>query len=371
MTFKEKRKELLHLDDRTLVNRILAFPDRERLNQDEEGKRRRYPSAEMAVRARRSMEKDPDWSISDKQRFVMADSFARYSSDDLKIAGIKFAKADPNTLVKEEIQKEGVKTSWQMDLHLIPEPENPADKNAVAVYADNLEGGRTRIGYVPAAYVAMHPITEPLDIKGTLTDHSNGHFKTISYQINLDTEALDLKASAARRSDAYTYQMPFTLNGEATDQAADYLNSRYWPDASSDGWTERVNNELEYWGINGEVDSIRFEFPGGKRGNIIVETSRPLDAEAMKVCGSYFRYSLETGISADLKHEGLVKVPVSLPAIDTRERTYFSLCAEPVPGEPEDAKPFSNPDFDRAVNSLDSDDRSGPAQTGLTIPQAL
>ena len=58
MNQEQKRKSLLKLSDRDLVNRILAFPDRQALNRDEEGNRRRYPSAEMAVRAKKQMEKN-------------------------------------------------------------------------------------------------------------------------------------------------------------------------------------------------------------------------------------------------------------------------------------------------------------------------
>ena len=37
MNQEQKRKSLLKLSDRDLVNRILAFPDRQALNRDEEG----------------------------------------------------------------------------------------------------------------------------------------------------------------------------------------------------------------------------------------------------------------------------------------------------------------------------------------------
>lgn len=346
MDMKSKRKELLRLDDRSLVDRILAFPNRERLNRDEDGKRRPYPSAEMAVRARRSMEKNPDYQISQKQRFAMADSFAKYSTDQLKVAGIKFAKADPNMLVKEEVSTEGVKTVWNMDFHLIPELDNKVDKNAVAVYVDNTTGenqGMTKIGYVPAAYVAEHPIVHSMSVKGTLTDHSNGHFKTISYVMDMDTEALDKEISANRKPDMYTYRMPFILNGEAKPGAAEYLNSMTWSGTggAKEGWTERLNGELEYWGINGRAENVYFEFPGGRAGNIIVESRTPFNGEAISTCGSYFHYSLEAGISGDLRREGLVDAPANMTAVNTRERTYFSLQAEP-----------SADDFANAVGSL-------------------
>ncbi len=351
MTVDEKRKELLHMNDRDLVNRILAFPDRERLNRDENGMRRRYPSGEMAVRVRQSMEKDPDYRISDKQKWAMSDSFARYSTNELKVAGITHAKADPNLLFKVPVNKEGVKTVYEMQFHLVPEPENEYDKNAVAVYVDNINADdlklipelensenknkvpadlntMTRIGYVPGSYVAEHPITEPMTVKGTLTDHSNGHFKTISYVMNMDTEALDRELSGKRNSDKYTYRMPFILNGDLKDSiekesAADYLNNQR-------DWMKQLNNEFEYWQINGHADKVTFEFPGGRTGNIIVETSDKLNSEAMGICGSYFRYSLESGISGDLKRERYVDVPQNLPAVNTRDKTYFSLQAEPV-----------------------------------------
>lgn len=321
MDIKQKRKELLHMNDRAFIDRILAFPDREKLNRDEEGNRRKYPSAEMAVRARRSIEKDPEWKISDKQKYVMADSFARYSTDELKVAGIKFAKADPNTLVKDEVSKEGVKAVYNMQFHLHPEPENEHDKNAVAVLVDNIEGGKTKIGYMPGAYVAQHPITQPMTVEGTLTDHSNGHFKTISYSMNMDTEAIDKELMANRNPDMYTYCMPFMLNGDPKPEIADYLTNQR-------NWTEQLNNELEYWGVNGHASDVFFSF-AGRTGYINVETPDKLNTEAMTVCGSYFRYSLESGISSDLKRDGYVDVPINIPAVNTRDKTYFSLQAEP------------------------------------------
>lgn len=331
MDIKQKRKELLRMDDRAFVDRILAFPDRERLNRDEDGNRRKYPSAEMAVRVRRSMEKDPGYKISDKQKYVMADSFAQYSTNELKVAGIKFAKADPDTLVKEEMSKEGVKTVYNMDFLLKPEPENEHDRNAVAVYVGNTTGenqGMTKIGYVPGAYVAQHPIVRPMSVKGTLTDHSNGHFKTISYTMDLDTEALDKETAADRNPRAYTYRMPFILNGDAKEGAADYLNRQR-------DWAGQLNSEFEYWGVNGQADKVYFEFPGAKAGSIIVESQQKLSSEAMQVSGSYLGYCLETGISSDLKRDGYVDVPIQKPAVNTREKTYFSLQAEPK--EPENA----------------------------------
>lgn len=339
MDIKQKRKELLHMDDRAFIDRILAFPDREKLNRDEEGNRRKYPSAEMAVRARRSIEKDPEWKISDKQKYVMADSFARYSTDELKVAGIKFAKADPNTLVKDEVSKEGVKAVYNMQFHLQPEPENEHDKNAVAVLVDNTEGGKTKIGYMPGAYVAQHPITQPMTVEGTLTDHSNGHFKTISYSMNMDTEAIDKELMANRNPDMYTYCMPFILNGDPKPEIADYLTNQR-------NWTEQLNNELEYWGVNGKASDVYFSF-AGRTGYINVETSDKLNTEAMTVCGSYFRYSLESGISSDLKRDGYVDTPINIPAVNTRDKTYFSLQAEP-----------ETDDFAQAVDNIPDNDNN-------------
>ena len=76
-----------------------------------------------------------------------------------------------------------------------------------------------------------------------------------------------------------------------------------------------------------------------RTGEILVETKAPLCEEAMEVCGSFFHYSLETGISSDLRRDGYVKAPQNLPAVNTRDRTYFSLAAEPE-------------DFAKAVESL-------------------
>lgn len=357
-TVKQKEKELLKLSDKDLVNRILAFPDREHLNRDEDGKRRKYPSAEMAVRARRSIEKDPEYKISDKQKWAMAHSFAEYSSNELKVSGIKFAKADPNELEKTVLSKEGQKTVYGMNFYLVPEPENEHDKNAVAVYVDrkeahaplengqetDLENKPVRIGYVPASYVATHPIVSTVMVTGTLTDHSSGHFKTISYSMDMDTETICNQFATNNRTDVYTYQMPFILNGDAKEGAAEYMNSRHLTrnGITDNYWVTRLNEELEFYGVNGEIDDIRFEFPGGKAGNILVETKEPLNREAMTICGSYFRYCLESNISADLRREKLVDLSkTTLPAVNTREKMYFSLQSEP-----------AEDDFTKAVNGI-------------------
>ena len=362
MTVKEKEKELLHLSDDELIKRILAFPDREYLNRDEDGKRRKYPSAEMAIGARRNMERNSEWKISDKQRWAMAHSFAEYSSNQLKVSGITFAKADPNDLEKTQISKEGVKSVYSMEFYLIPEPENEHDRNAVAVYAHDENGGDniaygewtyhslTKVGYVPAAYTSTHPISMPMKVEGTLTDHSNGHFKTISYTMDMDTEAIDREFTANNRDDMYTYRMPFILNGDAKDGIEEYMNGKRWtdPDGTKGGWASRINNELESYGVNGYIDDVRFEFPGGKAGCIVVESSLKLNDDAMQLCGSYFRYCLEYGISTDLKREELVDAPWNQPAVNMRDHLYFSLQSEPTE--------TNENDFSQAVADIPADD---------------
>lgn len=337
MDIKAKRKELLKMDDRSLVNRILAFPDREKLNRDEEGNRRPYPSAEMAVRAKRQLEQDPEYKISEKQRFAMCQSFAEHSTDKMKVVGITFAKADPKTLLigeRKNIErtKNGARETYDLMFHLKPEPENERDKNAVAVYVPNTEGGETRIGYLPGPYVAAHPITDDMSVTGTLTNYAPGTFKVVSYSLALDTEAIDRNLNARQDASAnYIYRMPFRLNGTVIPAASDYLNNEYWSDNKDrDNWTKRLNTELEYWGVNGSAESVRFEFPGASTGNIIVETPQKFNDEAIQVCGSYFRYSLEAGISGALKRDGYVMgLQQTQPAVNTRDRTYFSLLAEP------------------------------------------
>lgn len=352
MDLKAKRKELLKMDDHAMVDRILAFPDREKLNREEDGTRRKYPSASMASQAKQRWEKNPDYKLSEKQRFAMAQSFATYSTDELKVAGIKAVKVDPNQLMKEEVSKEGTKTVYDMKFHLEPEPENAYDKNAVAVYVDTRRDNentpdRVRIGYVPAAYVAVHPITQPMDVNGTLTDHSNGHFKTISYVMNMDTEAVYAANPVQAKEGLYTYRMPFILNGDVKEGAAEYLNTQR-------DWTKLLNNEFGYWGVNGEVDSVRFAFHGNRSGSVIVSTPQELNQEAVGICGSYFRYGLESGISGDLKRDGYVDCPLNLPAVNTREKTYFSLQAQPEE-IPEVKLPDINneDDFNKAIGLID------------------
>ena len=175
MTQEQKRKSLLKLSDRDLVNRILAFPDRQALNRDEEGNRRRYPSAEMAVRAKKQMEKNPDYRISDKMRWCMADSFSQFSFDRLKVAGITFAKADAGALDLTPVAQEGTKTTYSLRYSLKPEPENPYDKNAVAVYAKTKETAKalSRLiseGKTEKYYFAV-VCGKPVEKEGTFVDY--------------------------------------------------------------------------------------------------------------------------------------------------------------------------------------------------------
>lgn len=370
MDIKSKRKELLKMDDRDLVKRILAFPDRERLNRDADGNRRPYPSAEMAVHAKRQMDNDPDYKISEKQRFAMCSSFAEHSVDELKVVGIKFAGVDPKTLnigkrVSFTNTENGApKEVYNLTYHLKPEPENERDKNAVAVYVVNNESTdqtvvMSRIGYLPASYVAEHPITQEMTAAGTLTNYSPGTFKVVSYSMALDTEAIDRDLNSRHdASQNYTYRMPFLLNGTPKEGTADYLNDMYWSENKNmDNWTMRLNDELEYYRTGGTAQDVRFEFPGGKTGNIIVETTEKFNDEAINVCGSYFRYILEAGISSTLKRDGYIEgLSQTQPAVNTRERTYFSLQAEP--GEKVNESGMTDQeeeDFMRQIDAMSGD----------------
>ena len=190
----------------------------------------------------------------------------------------------------------------------------------------------------------------PMKVEGMLTDHSNGHFKTISYTMDMDTEAIDREFTANNRDDMYTYRMPFILNGDAKDGIEEYMNGKRWtdPDGTKGGWASRINNELESYGVNGHIDDVRFEFPGGKAGCIVAESPLKLRDDAMQLCGSYFRYCLEYGISTDLKREELVDAPWNQPAVNMRDHLYFSLQSEPTE--------TNENDFSQAVADIPAND---------------
>ena len=66
---------------------------------------------------------------------------------------------------------------------------------------------------------------------------------------------------------------PFLLNGPVSEGADAYLTDHYY---GENGWASRLNDELEYWGVNGEVDAVAFRFPSERTGEILVETKAPL-----------------------------------------------------------------------------------------------
>lgn len=307
----KKRRELLMMDDRAFIDRILTFPDRELLDRDENGKRRRYPLAGMAVKVKKQMEKDPNYRLSGKQKFAMANSFAEYSTEELKVSGIKSANIDPDTLVKEEIKKEGAKTVYSMKFRLQPEPDNQFDKNAVAVYADNIEGGCSRIGYMPLPYIQTHSIKGPVNVNGTLTDYSNGKFKNVSYAIVMGI-----------KHGIYVYKMDFSLNAACRQGTADYLNMQC-------DWTKRFNKNLATHSKGSKVDNVRFEFANEMSGSVVIESYSRLDDYARRVCDSYFRYILNTGVSDSLKKDKYVDVPQNIPAVSIKDDMCFHIYAKP------------------------------------------
>lgn len=321
MSFIDKRNELLCMDDRALISRILAFPDKQRLNYDKSGKRRRFPSGEMAANALRSMEKNPEWKMSDRQKFAMADSFARFSTDELRVSGILSFNTDLRTLIKNETGRDGAKSMYSMKFHLVPEPENGQDKSTVAVYADNMDGGRTKIGYLPASYVKAYPVLSPMDVDGTLTDFSNGKFRNISYAMSMEVGIIARELSTDTNPDMFTYKMKFSLNNSCREDTAQYLNEQC-------DWTVRLNRKLKAYDPKARVSNVRFEI-NCTSGNVVIESYSSLGTKARRACNNYFRYILGTKIFKDLKNNGYVDVAQGISAVNVKEDARFILYGRP------------------------------------------
>lgn len=81
MTIEERKKQMFKMSDQELLQTILSYPDKDKLNIDKNGQLRRYPSANMARKIYYSLRKYPGSTITDKQRWAMVTSFIECSEE--------------------------------------------------------------------------------------------------------------------------------------------------------------------------------------------------------------------------------------------------------------------------------------------------
>lgn len=166
-----------------LIHLIRNYPDQDHLNMDEEGNKRTHQIGIMAE----VIEKN-DYEMTDKQYYSLIDGFAKIVVPEMKVVGVSFRDLDPASYKKEKVgeRNDGVVSTYDIDYHLKPEPENPYDSNAVGVWIETTDGELEQLGYLSKEFVNAHEVEEQV-IQGLMVDHSNGKFKNVSYQIAIDT----------------------------------------------------------------------------------------------------------------------------------------------------------------------------------------
>ena len=185
----EKRDMLKQMSPRDLVDKIVDYPNQTILNRDEEGHKRHFPIAVMAKAI-----KENDYKMSEKQYYTLIHQFTAITVPDMKVAGVSFRENNPTEFKKTLTAEKGNRSQYDINYILQPEPDNPYDKNAVKVMIEKNDGNLHQLGYVPADFVAAHPITEEMTVHGQFVDWSHGKFKNCSYDIALDVEEIDAKA---------------------------------------------------------------------------------------------------------------------------------------------------------------------------------
>ena len=186
----EKRDALKQIPREELVDKIINYPNQKILNRDEEGNKRYFPIGKMAETI-----KEHDYKMTDKQYYTLLHQFTAITVPEMKVAGVSFRENDPTEFKKKLVAEKGSMSKYDIDYILQPEPENEYDPNAVRIMIEKEDGALHQIGYVPADFVAAHPITEETTIHGQMTDWSHGKFKNCSYDIAFDIEEIDKKAA--------------------------------------------------------------------------------------------------------------------------------------------------------------------------------
>ena len=182
----EKRDEMKNLEPKELIDRILSYPDQDSLNRDSGMRKREFPVGKVAESVR-----DRGYEMSDNQRFALIHDFAAITTPTIKPKErISEAAA---ALDKEQIAKDGTKTTYQADFTLETMPTGDIvqiGQRTTMEVEGRQEPVNIIIGSVDPKFVDKFQITEDVQARGTFTDYSNGKFKNVSYEIEVDVEPI-------------------------------------------------------------------------------------------------------------------------------------------------------------------------------------
>ena len=317
---RAKREELEQLPKRELIDRICNYPDQRSLNMDAEGNWRKHPVGNMAHRIRDGQH----YQMTDKQYYSLIHHYPMLTIPELRVVGVTHHTVDPMQLERGEVERDGTKFTYDMQFHLRPEPENPYDANAVAVYAATTSGDEKQLGYVARKFLEQHPITQEMNITGTMIDFSNGHFNNVSYRFPLDIEQLEADrpqkqeiASDLKTADCYVYEKPIALSEDCriTDRAQlhQWLQERDQQSDTSSFLTTMVKNELDFWNVDGkgDIQQVSYQFPTTREGVVSITSNTPLSSDALSVVDSYITYIQEGAMASALRECPYVQTPLS------------------------------------------------------------
>lgn len=338
---QEKRELLKQLSKRELVDRICNYPDQRSLNMDVDGNWRNHPIGNMAHHIR----DDQHYQMTDKQYYSLIHHYAALTIPELRVAGVTYQTVDPIQLRRDQVEQAGTKRTYTMQFHLRPEPENMYDSNAVAVYATTMSGDERQIGYVGRKFLEQHPITQEMDVTGTMVDFSNGHFNNVSYRFPLDTEQLDadrLQGQAItfplEQSDCYVYEKPVALSEDC--QITDLVQMQQWLQEQdrqfddSSFLTTMVKQELDFWKVDGkgEIQQVAYQFPATREGVVQITSNTPMSKDALAVVDSYIHHIQEGAMASSLQECPYVQTPLSADVF-AQTNGRFRMIAEPVLGQ--------------------------------------
>lgn len=315
-----KREELKQLPKRELIDRICNYPDQRSLNMDAEGNWRKHPVGNMAHRIR----DDQHYQMTDKQYYSLIHHYSMLTIPELRVVGVTHHTVDPMQLERGKVELDGTKFTYDMPFHLRPEPENPYDANAVAVYAATTSGDEKQLGYVARKFLEQHPITQEMNITGTMIDFSNGHFNNVSYRFPLDIEQLEADrpqkqeiASDLKTADCYVYEKPIALSEDCriTDRAQlhQWLQEQDQQSDTSSFLTTMVKNELDFWNVDGkgDIQQVSYQFPTTREGVVSITSNTPLSSDALSVVDSYITHIQEGAMASALQECPYVQTPLS------------------------------------------------------------
>lgn len=327
-----KRDELRTLPRRELVDHILAYPDQDFLNRDEDGKRK-YPVGYIAQNV-----KEANYNMSDAQYYTMLHHFSKIIVPDMRVVGITFQNNDPSEFQKTEVSSshKGRITTYEMDYLLLPEPTNQFDANAVMILVKNQNTGKAeQIGYLAKEFVAAHPITEPMLIEGTMVDYSNGHFKNVSYRLALDTELLDQTFEHdlnltdqdlqgigdlnldINENNPRIYRTNFSLTRPVNDldEARAYL---------SEDITDKLREDGAYIDGIDQVIGIEWVLRNDQFGYVELSTTKELSDEALDAVSMWIRTQNSLKMGPDFAQQDFAKSPTGkdLNIFDWVENPY-------------------------------------------------